>query len=105
MRPLSRARMDERRGIIAAAKTLKPERGELLWYRHVLQLDVVGQSVLVRRRRLALDQRRNVSAAFRRDVKPVFGDEIARHHLFLVVDVGEVRTGDAPAIPLFLPAL
>src|SRR5258706_11391229 len=100
MGPLSRGRMDERRGIIAAAKTLKPERGKLLWNRHVLQLHVIGQSVLVRRRRLALDQRRNVCAAFRRDVKPVFGYEIARHHLFLVGDVGEVRYGDAPAIRL-----
>src|ERR1700704_1796649 len=101
MRPLFRARMDERRGIIAAEKNLKPEGRKLLGNRRVLQLDVVGQTVLVWRRRPALDQRRNVSAAFRRDVKPVFGDEIARHHLFLVGDVGEIRNADAPPIRLF----
>src|SRR5713226_6072759 len=99
MRPLSRARMDERRGIIAAAKTLKPERGKLLWNRLVLQLDVVRQSVLVRRRRLTLDQRRNVSAAFRRDVKPDFGDEIARPAQLRMAE-SVLQTGLGEELPL-----
>src|SRR5258708_21763179 len=102
MRPLSRARTDERRRIIAAAKELEPESGKLLGNGRVLQLHVIRQSVLVRRRRLALDERREIDAAFRRDVEPVWCDEVSRHHLFLVGDVGEIRNSYTPEIRLFL---
>src|SRR6266849_10921940 len=100
MRPLSRARTDERRRIIAAAKELEPESGKLLGNGRVLQLHVIRQSVLVWRRRLALDERREIGAALRCDVEAVWCDEAARHHLFLVGDVGEVRNSYAPAIRL-----
>src|SRR5882762_10760637 len=80
--------VDKKREIITAGSpALNLESREFLGNRRVSQLHVIRQPVLVRRRRLALDQRREISAASGRYVEPVLGDEIARHHLFLVGDV------------------
>src|SRR5258708_10435260 len=98
--------VDKKREIITAGSpALNLESGEFLWNRRVSQLHVIRQAVLVRRGRFPLDQRRNVGAAFRRDVKPVFGDEIAQHHLLLVSYIHEGLNGDAPAIGFVLDAL
>src|SRR5258708_33737627 len=84
--------VDKKREIITAGSpALNLESGEFLWNRRVSQLHVIRQAVLVRRGPFPLSQRRNVVQAVRRDVKPVFGDEIARHHLFLSNDIGGGR--------------
>src|SRR6186713_2022352 len=64
---------------------------ELLLHRHALDLHVVGEAVLVRRIVFTGDQRLEVGAAFFGDAEAVRGDEIARHHLLDIRDVGELH--------------
>src|SRR5205814_8995045 len=72
----------------------------LLLHRDVLQATVSRQPVLEGGKGLAADERREVVAAFGRDVEAVGGDEVARNLLFHVRDVAELRHAALPSIRL-----
>src|SRR5882762_7490288 len=78
--------------------SLKFECGQFLRYRDVLEDHVGGKAVLERRKILATDQRRQVVAAFLRNLEAVFGDEIVRHELLLVRHVPQLRHAYGPFV-------
>src|SRR4029450_3231841 len=72
--------------------------GQLLWRRHVLQPDIVGEPVFKWRKGFANDERRQIATGGLRDAKTVSADELGRQELFLVGDRRERRLDHVPPI-------
>src|SRR5690348_13584476 len=78
---------------------LHRERRQLLLHGHVLQRDVLRQTILaIGRWCFAADQRREVLARGGRDVEAILRDERAWQLLFTVGDLVELRGFDLPAV-------
>src|SRR5690606_26375533 len=93
-----------RRRFVQGSRLQRELAFQLLRYRFQLQAGVLGNAVLVRWVIFALDQRCQIVAARLGDAKAVGGDEVARHLLLDIGDLGQRCLGNAPAVLLALAA-